>query len=246
MRKLAFAVALASTALATPAVARDHSFYAGIEGGAMLVEDMDLDYGDGITDLSNALTVDHDVGYDVDIIGGYDFGMVRLEAELAYKRASTNETRADVLFSGATPFDNFDTDGHGRAISAMINFLLDFGNEDGLSGYAGVGLGIANVRYSADIHDMPNVDPYSFDDSDSGLAWQAILGLRYAISQNVDIGLKYRFFNVPNLKFEDDGDTPGGISPFTLDGRWRSHSLMASVIYNFYSPPPPPPAPERG
>src|SRR3954470_1026223 len=116
MRKLAFAVALASTALATPAVARDHSFYAGIEGGAMLVEDMDVDFDDGVTSLQNALTIDHDVGYDVDIIGGYDFGMVRLEAELAYKRASTNESRANLLFSGGGAFDNFPTNGHGRAI----------------------------------------------------------------------------------------------------------------------------------
>jgi opacity protein-like surface antigen len=251
MRKLAIAVALASTALATPAVARDHSFYAGIEGGAMLVEDMDLDYTDGTTDLANALTVDHDLGYDVDVIAGYDFGMVRLEGELAYKRASTNESRANLLFSGGGAFDNFPTDGHGRAISAMLNLLLDFGNEDGLSGYAGAGVGIANVRYSADIVDMPFGD-LSFDDSDSGLAWQAILGLRYAVSQNIDVGLKYRFFNVPNLKFEDSDI--GGRGPFVLDGRWRSHSLLASVIYNFWSPPPPPapppppppPAPERG
>ena len=35
MRKLAIVLALASTALATPALARDHSFYAGIEGGVI-------------------------------------------------------------------------------------------------------------------------------------------------------------------------------------------------------------------
>ena len=40
MRKLAIAVALASTALATPAVARDNSFYVGVEGGIMIVEDV--------------------------------------------------------------------------------------------------------------------------------------------------------------------------------------------------------------
>ena len=39
MRKLAIAMALASTALATPAVARDHSVYVGLEGGVMWVED---------------------------------------------------------------------------------------------------------------------------------------------------------------------------------------------------------------
>src|SRR3546814_5393568 len=43
MRKLAVAVALASTALASPALARDNSWYVGVGGGVMLVEDMDLD-----------------------------------------------------------------------------------------------------------------------------------------------------------------------------------------------------------
>ena len=39
MRKLGIAVALATTAMATPALARDHTFYVGVEGGGMLVED---------------------------------------------------------------------------------------------------------------------------------------------------------------------------------------------------------------
>ena len=155
MRKLAIAVALASTALATPAVARDHSGYVGVEGGVMWVEDMDLDFDDATTHLSNALTNTHKLGYDVDIIGGWDFGMLRLEGELAYKRASNDEVRADTLFSGAGAFDHFDSGGSGRAISAMINLLLDFGDDDGLSGYAGVGVGLANVRYHVSTTDMP-------------------------------------------------------------------------------------------
>ena len=40
-----------------------------------------------------------------------------------------------------------------------------------------------------------------FSDSHSGLAWQGILGLRYAISPNFDLGLKYRYFNVSDLNF---------------------------------------------
>ncbi|HZF42141.1 MAG TPA: flagellar motor protein MotB, partial [Sphingomonadaceae bacterium] len=42
MRKLAMVLALSSTALATPVLARDGSFYIGVEGGAMIVEDLDL------------------------------------------------------------------------------------------------------------------------------------------------------------------------------------------------------------
>src|SRR5438876_896564 len=108
MRKLAIAVALASTAMATPAVARDHSFYAGLEGG------------------------------------------------LGYKRASVNQLNLDSRLSGDGPLANFDASGRSRALSAMINFLLDFGNEDGLSGYAGAGIGIADVKMDAFAAGTPN------------------------------------------------------------------------------------------
>jgi len=238
MRQLAIAVALASTGLATPAFARDHSPYVGIEGGAMWVEDADVDYDDGVLDLGNAITVTHNVGYDVDLIAGYDFGMLRLEGELAYKRAGVNQLRIDPRIAGGGPGDNYDASGHGRALSAMINLLLDFGDDDGLSGYAGAGVGLASVKYSADA--LTPFGDIGFSDTDSGLAWQGIAGLRYAVSQNIDIGLKYRFFNVPNLKFS--GET-GQRLAVDLDSRWRSHSIMASLIYNFYAPPPPPPPP---
>ena len=45
MRKLAIVMALASTAIASPVLAKDKAWYVGVEGGAMLVEDMDLDIG---------------------------------------------------------------------------------------------------------------------------------------------------------------------------------------------------------
>ena len=98
MRKLAIAMALASTVLATPAVARDHSFYAGVEGGVLLVEDMDLDYSDNTPfALKDALTVRHRSGFDIDAVAGYDFGMIRLEGELGYKHAKVHEISAAAL-----------------------------------------------------------------------------------------------------------------------------------------------------
>ena len=235
MRKLAFAVALASTALATPAVARDHSFYAGLEGGAMWIEDADFDYADsnGLT-ITSGVTVINNGGYDIDAIAGYDFGMLRLEGELGYKHAGVNEVRLDSRLSGAGPLSNFDANGSSHALSLMINMLLDFGNEDGLSGYVGPGIGIADVHMSPEA-DTPN-GIVGFSDSHTNLAWQGIAGLRYAVSPNIDVGLKYRFFNATNLRF--GGHSADGLTDFDLKGRWRSHSIMASVIYNFWSPPP--------
>ena len=84
MRKFLLA-AVATAALATPATARDKSLYVGVEGGLMLVEDTKLRYeydGEGAFDINEAVTVDHKYGFDIDLVGGYDFGLIRTELEL--------------------------------------------------------------------------------------------------------------------------------------------------------------------
>jgi OOP family OmpA-OmpF porin len=83
-------MALASTALATPALARDNAWYVGAEGGAMIVEDIHFDIGA----LKDAGVVNHHYGYDVDGTIGYDFGMFRLEAEVGYKSATVDSYRS--------------------------------------------------------------------------------------------------------------------------------------------------------
>jgi opacity protein-like surface antigen len=82
MRKLAIMAALATTALATPAVARDHSWYVGVDAGAMIVEDTKLDFSNDLgSDVNDAIILDYDLGYDIGLNGGYDFGGFRLEGE---------------------------------------------------------------------------------------------------------------------------------------------------------------------
>ena len=96
MRKLAVALALSTTALASPALARDHSWYVGVEGGPNIVEDIQYDIGD----QSNAGTVDSKYGYTVDGVAGYDFGAFRLEAEVGYQHANVDGYSSTV----ATPY----------------------------------------------------------------------------------------------------------------------------------------------
>ena len=114
----------------------------------MWIEDADFDYADsnGLT-ITSGVTVINNGGYDIDAIAGYDFGMLRLEGELGYKHAGVNEVRLNSRLSGAGPLSNFDANGSSHALSLMINMLLDFGNEDGLSGYVGPGIGIARCPY---------------------------------------------------------------------------------------------------
>ena len=218
MRKLAIAMALASTAIATPAVARDKSFYVGLEGGAMIVEDLQGNFDDGVTTFGDAFVVNYDTGYDIDAIVGYDFGFFRLEGELAYKRAEVAGVNVTTDIDLGT---NGNADG-GRVqtLSAMLNGLLDFGNEDGLSGYIGGGLGWASVDLKAATNTL---DFYSVSDTDSHFAFQAIAGLRFAVSPNLDLGVKYRHMEIPNFEFTDtfDGD------PIRLEGDFKSQQPAA-------------------
>ncbi len=239
MRKLAIAVALASTAIAAPAVARDQSFYVGIEGGGMIVEDTDFDVAgvfQGVDfDYDEGVGIDHKIGADIDLIAGYDLGMFRVEGELGYKRASIDEIQLSGEFGSGTTIDTIDSGGSVRVLSGMVNLLLDFGDDSGWSGFVGPGIGLASVRYKIDDFDAGLIEGRG-SESDSGVAWQVTAGVRKAITYNLDFGVKYRFFNVRNIEFDGDGSSE-------LSSRFRSHSLLASLVYNFGAPPLPPPPP---
>ncbi len=237
MRKLAIGLALASTALASPALARDGQWYVGVEGGAMILEDVDL----GVNGGTNDITIDHEYGYDFGGIVGYDFGGFRLETEVSYREADPENVTARTFIPVGNLQANggFDAAGDANALSFMLNGLLDFGDDDGLQGFVGGGVGVARV----DIHNSINsvAGPW-LDDSDTGFAWQAIAGVRAPISDSWDVGLKYRFFNVSGVDLVDSIGRD-------IETRFRSHSILGSLIYNFggepdpvpVTPPPPPP-----
>ena len=205
----------------------------------MIVEDTQFDFESDDDDLllDNAVEVDHNVGIDLDLIGGYDFGGFRVEAELGYKSASLDAATISGQLLDSADFTG-EIDGDARVLSAMVNGLFDFGDDDGWSGYVGGGVGLASIKYNLEADEDGDVN-----DNDGAFAWQVIAGVRKAVSDNVDLGLKYRFFATTAFKY---GDDVGG----ELEGKWRSHSLLLSLIYNFAPPPPPPPPPppepERG
>jgi opacity protein-like surface antigen len=249
MRRLILATAAAAAITATPAVARDGSGYIGLEGGVLFPRDSQINVDTDPTDdedlFDTGIDVDYKTGYDVDLIGGYDFGMFRLEGELGYKRAKADELDLDDDLQDVIEDDlgrpltdaELDLDGRVRVWSGMLNGLVDIGGDSGFGAYAGLGVGVAGVK----------ADFAGGSDSDSGLAWQLIAGVRTAISDNIDAGLKYRYFRTKRLNFNDDLDFDGDAFDVGARTRFSSHSLLASLTYNFgaaaAAPPPPPPPP---
>ena len=206
----------------------------------MIVEDINFDIGT----TASAAKLDSKIGYDVDGIIGYDFGGFRLEAEVGYKEAQA-QTYSNTLttFRGPglpnAPAGLGAVTGRTSALSFMLNGLLDFGDDDAVNGFVGGGVGVARVKGRYSINPTGNF----LNDSDTGFAYQAIAGIRSPLTDNIDVGLKYRFFNVDGV---DTIDALGRANK----GRFRSHSLLGSLIFNFgekaapvpVAPPAPPPA----
>jgi outer membrane protein OmpA-like peptidoglycan-associated protein len=230
MRKLAIAMALSSTLLATPAFARDGAMYIGGEFGAMIVEDMDVDVGA----LNNAITINHDYGYDGGIFVGYDFGAFRIEGEAAYKKADLDsyQTTIRLPLEGPVFAPGRNAGGNTSALSFMLNGMLDFGDDDGISGFVGGGVGIARVKAN-NYRNFANATPF-LDGSDSGFAWQVFAGVRQAISDNIDVTVKYRFFNADKVDLV-------AFNGQDTRHRFRSHSVMGGLTFNFGGAEPAPP-----
>ena len=248
MRKLAVALALATTALAGPALAKDGSFYVGIEGGGIISQasNFDLRQTNG-TSFQAPLRSSFKVGYDVDGIMGYDFGMFRTEFEVGYKSnkidyfqvngATSPLTLADGT-AGVPALGNFNNaTGRQNILSFMANGLVDFGGKGrDFGGFLGGGVGVARVKQQNYGFGPGGGSPF-LDDSDTHFAWQLLAGVYKPLSDHVDLTLKYRYFNVDNVKTV----TFSGSEAST---RVRTHSLLIGLTYNFFTPaPPPPPAP---
>ena len=181
------------------------------------------------TSYDNAYNVKYKTGYDVDAIIGYKLGLFRLEGEAGYKRAKVKSlgvstpliTDVGTAAGVTATADDFSVGNHIGIKSLMANALLDGDFGGGFGGYAGGGAGRAWANFAGD--------------SDNAWAVQGIAGLRYALSPNVDAGLKYRYFHTGKLGF-NDAFTFNAV-PFTTSakGNYDSHSVLASLVYNFNS-----------
>ena len=232
MRKLIIGMALASTVLATPALARDKSWYVEGDAGGTIMEDQNIK----TTPRTGSVPVETyktKVGYDGGGAIGYDFGHFRLESEASYRRAMKKR----LLDANGNGFSagRGELGGSTRVLAFMENALIDFGPDDGLQGFVGGGVGVARVQTSV----RTPIPADNISDSSTGFAWQVIAGVRVPVSDHWDVGLKYRYFQAQNANrfVSDEG--------IALRDRVRTHSLLGTLTYNFGEPaaPPPPPPP---
>ncbi|MBA4044430.1 MAG: flagellar motor protein MotB [Erythrobacter sp.] len=229
MKKLAFFLASAAAIAAVPAQAREGQPYFGIEGGVSFDDQVTVNIDTNREDslLTNAAFADTNLGIDSDVILGYDFGAFRFEAEGGYKRAGYESLTVlnSAILPGTLQVPAGTVVQNERDLeiwSGMINGLVEFGKDDGLQVYGGGGVGFANLSLPVEVAGIGTV----VDDDATDFAWQLIGGLRYAVNDNIDFGVKYRYFVANNFGLEAANGRP-------LDVDYSAHSVLASLVFNF-------------
>lgn len=134
---------------------------------------------------------------------GYKFAnSIRIEGEFAYQRFNVRKKEifynqnyfGDHFFGGYTVKRS---KGHTHIFSYMANVMYDFDFFAlPFTPYLGMGIGYADAKEKTkkDVVWGTRRSHYVSTLNQDGLAWQAIAGISYPITQNVAIALEYRYF----------------------------------------------------
>jgi opacity protein-like surface antigen len=221
--------AVAATMFSTPALAEDNRWYAGGDLGVVLPRNPELDITDANTgaEFDNAFDVEYGTGYEIAGFAGYDLGWFKAEGEFSFKHAgadAVDPSQAWINFLQSripggviiAP-DDIELDAGTDIISVMANGLVDIGPDDGFGGYIGAGVGMGWAK--------------TYGESDGSFAWQLIAGVRYPISESIDMGLKYKYFDMSSLDYISGVDVQGSVFNTNIDGNWRSHSILVDFEF---------------
>ncbi|MBM3568879.1 MAG: porin family protein, partial [Alphaproteobacteria bacterium] len=206
-RKLTLSAAL--VAFAGTAFAADQGLYIGAGFGYNKPRDENFS-GAGTAGGSDK------VSYDRGWVGMLNLGH-------AYGNGFRSEVELSQRNNGSDKVNGQGGSGDTIARALMLNGIYDISLGSSFVPYVGLGLGYASVK-------ADNLGTFNgtrtVNDSDRSLAFQGILGVGFEVSDNLRLGLDYRYFGTRELDLKNSAG--GGV-----DADYRTHSVMASLRYLF-------------
>lgn len=157
-------------------------------------DELTFDYGDVVT-----FALGKTIGSDA-----------RIEVEIGYRVNDMDELSLNDV--------DLDIDGDMTTFSFMGNAYYDFKNHSRFITFIGGGLGVANVEYDLDEIEGDSINE---KDDDNVLAYQLMLGVGYAVTEQLNIDLQYRYFATTDPEFD------------TGDAEYHAHNVMLGLRYSF-------------
>jgi OmpA-OmpF porin, OOP family len=208
---------------ATPSTAEDNTYFK-LSGGVNWMADADYDVP-AISPI--VLTSTQSMGpVVIGAIGkSFDSGL-KLEGELSYRSNDFDDIKATgtTTVSGVTLTGTnvpVALKGDVTSIGLMGNVVFDFAKDEKFHPFILAGVGGAQVS----INDASSGGSALVDDDDFVVAYQFGAGLNYDISDEMMIGISYRYFGTTNPEFTgSDGST-------TFDMENQSHSVLLGITF---------------
>jgi OOP family OmpA-OmpF porin len=231
MKKMKTTLALAALMSGAAGVAHaTEGWYGRADVGYSFDGGLDGDIADGND------TAEYSVDFDNNWMGALGLGYAfqngfRAEGELGYRY---NDWGPESVTD-----PDLDLEGYARSWSAMANLFYDFNRGGGVEPYVGVGVGAA--RIGAGIDGVGS-------DQDTVLAYQALAGLAFGVTEQLDLDVGVRYFMAPEVEMDVGG--------LTTEFDYDHAAVTLGLRYQFAAPavapppvapppvaPPPPPPP---
>ena len=169
---------------------------------------------------------------------GYNFDNgFRLEGALGYRGGELN-----VPSDFGMGVTGVASDPHGNLQIAdfMLNGFYDFNRAGKVQPYIGLGVGGARLNAKASNLNVGTAGNWAavngFNETDTTLAYQGLLGLGYKVSDRLTLDLGYKYFVADDLEFA--GNPSDGTD---YDGTYTDHVATVGLRWAFGAAPPPPP-----
>ena len=148
---------------------------------------------------------------------------IRTEIAVDYR-----ETEVNGLTIGPGPPS--DANGDFGLMTAMINAYIDYSLEDfgvNITPYLGIGVGYGRLDLSG------QNSAVRFDDTDSVVAYNVMLGLTIPYSDTVDFKGGYRYVRTTDPEFRANVRTPEAVGHTHFDSEFDSHELTIGMRIKF-------------
>lgn len=191
LKKALYTIACLFILLLRMNVSAAGEFYASYIGGVTFLSESDLT-GNVVNEVNadlggNAenISLEHsfDTGFVMGGNGGYDFGSIRAEGEVTYRRNDLNKFTTHATVDGTNISTSSNSDGYVSSLGFMANCFLDYDNDSRFTPYGGGGVGLSITKHSN-----------GSSQDDTVFAYQLGAGLAFEATEFITIELSYRFF----------------------------------------------------
>jgi len=211
------------------AAADEGSVYVSVGGLYVMPDDLEMSESEDDWAAMGTLPLDTGPGFTAAIGYGASNGL-RAELEIGYRSSSWGKWEDIRLAVDGEPVDTGGLQveavkGELTTLSLMANGLMAFDASWGLKPYVGAGIGFARQEASSDgvvaTQNGAEFESEGFSDEDTVMAYQAMVGVTYPISENSEARLGYRYFAT------GEADIDG------TKADYGSHNVEVGILFRF-------------